>query len=176
MMRKAQAAKYLGIGTSTLERYMAQHRLPYRYEPGQRGNIVVFDERDLETFRAERARETATGKTKAAPSAPGEKGSISFRLEQHYWKKLEALGRQRGLSVHEAARWLVMMSLDNLQGDVIQGHFIELTDRLEELRIGLGRALATLMVNLPEGREEDRPRAAGEAREVIERAMGVSLT
>lgn len=172
MMRKEAAARYLGISLSTLERYMQQGKLPYRHERGRTRPIVVFDEDDLATFRAEREQ---AARAPSKPAAGAATGSISFRLEAHYWQRLEQEGRRRGLSPHETARWLVMMALEKLQVDVLEGHLVDLRQQVDELGRGLGRALAVVLVNLPEvdAAAAVEPR---EAQAAIERAMGLSLT
>jgi excisionase family DNA binding protein len=52
-MTKTEAAVYLGVSTRAVERYAATGKLASHYERGKTGQVLAFDESELERFKAE---------------------------------------------------------------------------------------------------------------------------
>jgi predicted transcriptional regulator len=52
-MNKQQAAEFLGVSVSALERYVQQGRISVKYEKGKTRSTANFDKTGLEAFRAE---------------------------------------------------------------------------------------------------------------------------
>ena len=50
MLTKKEAAKYLGVSTRTLERYVKSGKLGVRYEDSSNGEIALFDSEELNQF------------------------------------------------------------------------------------------------------------------------------
>lgn len=50
-MNKTEAAKFLGIGLRTLERYMTQNKVAFTRQRGKTGEAVVFEHSELERFK-----------------------------------------------------------------------------------------------------------------------------
>lgn len=51
-MTKAEAAEYLGCSVRQLERYTSENRIGVRYEKGRTRPTPVYDEGELQTFKA----------------------------------------------------------------------------------------------------------------------------
>lgn len=56
-MTKQEAAEFLGVSLRALERYTAQNRVAVRYEKGKTRSVLVYEESELERFKAEVERE-----------------------------------------------------------------------------------------------------------------------
>jgi excisionase family DNA binding protein len=52
-MNKKDAAEYLGVSERAVERYAHKGKLSVRLEKGQRGDVAVYDERELKLLRDE---------------------------------------------------------------------------------------------------------------------------
>ena len=52
-MTKKEAADFLGISPRTLERAVSNNRIAARYEKGKTSDVLVFDEAELERYKAE---------------------------------------------------------------------------------------------------------------------------
>lgn len=53
MLTKQQAAEFLGVTVRTLERYTQEGKLGGRYEKGKTRSVLVYDEEELQAFKAE---------------------------------------------------------------------------------------------------------------------------
>jgi excisionase family DNA binding protein len=53
-LTKQEAANLLGVTIRSIEGYVKKGRLSVAYTKGERGNIAVFDEQELEKLKAER--------------------------------------------------------------------------------------------------------------------------
>ena len=52
-MTKKEAADFLGISPRTLERAVSNNRIAARYEKGKTSDVLVFDEAELQRYKAE---------------------------------------------------------------------------------------------------------------------------
>jgi len=59
-MNKQEAAEFLGIGVRSLERYMSQGRIAYTRQRGKTGEVVVFEDSELQRFNPHSAPTTVT--------------------------------------------------------------------------------------------------------------------
>lgn len=66
MLTKQQAAEFLGVNVRTLERYTQEGKIGSRYEKGKTRSVVVYDEKELQAFKA--ALETTTYKPAVDPT------------------------------------------------------------------------------------------------------------
>ena len=53
MLTKQQAAEFLGVNVRTLERYTQEGKIGGRYEKGKTRSVLVYDEEELQAFKAE---------------------------------------------------------------------------------------------------------------------------
>ena len=53
MLTKQQAAEFLGVTVRTLERYTKEGKIGGRYEKGKTRFVMVYDEAELQLFKAE---------------------------------------------------------------------------------------------------------------------------
>jgi excisionase family DNA binding protein len=60
MLTKQQAAEFLGVNVRTLERYTQEGKIGGRYEKGKTRSVMIYDEDELQAFKA--AQETKTYK------------------------------------------------------------------------------------------------------------------
>lgn len=60
MLTKQQAAEFLGVNVRTLERYTQEGKIGGRYEKGKTRSVLIYDEEELQAFKA--AQETTTYK------------------------------------------------------------------------------------------------------------------
>jgi hypothetical protein len=58
-MSKKEVCAYLGKSARTVAGYMADGRLPFRYEPGPTGQQAMFDRSNVERFKGEMVTPTA---------------------------------------------------------------------------------------------------------------------
>lgn len=72
-MNKQEAAQFLDVSVRALERYTADNRIAARYEKGKTRSVLVYDESELERFKAEL--ESATHRPAIQKSAPGRAGA-----------------------------------------------------------------------------------------------------
>ena len=109
MLSRAEAARYLGTSVRTLDRYAESKRLPCHYEEGKTRPRKVFDESDLNAFKAERAAERA----RLLPDrrTPEAMGRVGFRLDPDDLRLLEQQATLRGESPGSYARHLVIVGL-----------------------------------------------------------------
>ena len=60
-MNKQDAAKFLNIGVRTLERYMSQRKIAYTRRRGKTGEVVSFEDWELQRFKEELYQPTHEG-------------------------------------------------------------------------------------------------------------------
>lgn len=68
-MNKTEAATFLGVSVRAIERYAAADKLPARYIRGKTGQILDFEQTDLERFKADLESPTAKGSSPTATSS-----------------------------------------------------------------------------------------------------------
>ena len=66
MLNKQQAAEFLGVNVRTLERYTQEGKIGGRYEKGKTRSVMVYDEKELQAFKA--AQSTKTYKPAVDPN------------------------------------------------------------------------------------------------------------
>ena len=66
MLTKQQAAEFLGVNVRTLERYTQEGKIGGRYEKGKTRSVLVYDEEELQAFKA--AQSTKTYKPAVDPN------------------------------------------------------------------------------------------------------------
>ena len=69
-MNKASAADFLGIGVRSLERYMFQNRIAYTRQRGKTGEVVVFEDSELQRFKEELYQPTNDGAVEVRQVSP----------------------------------------------------------------------------------------------------------
>ncbi len=91
MMKKQEAADYLGVKIRTLEYHVKQGNIGVRYEKGKTGDVAVFDETELRKLKARLEAERAP--THAIDTVPVE-GSESITAEPRSLMRLSDVPRQ----------------------------------------------------------------------------------
>jgi len=112
-MTKTEAAERLGVSQRTLERLCAKGKLKKGTIPGKTRPVVDFLEEEVERLRHELGREAET--LSAFRQAPS--GSIGFRLDAFYVRRLTQKADEHGLSPGEYAR---LALIRDLEGDAAQ--------------------------------------------------------
>ena len=111
-MERAQAAEYLGVSVSTLDRFASQGRLTRGRARRKTRPVTTFDEAELKRLKSELEQAGRTPRaTDPAPIKPSD--AIGFRLDPAYVARLKREGEKRGLSAGEYARTLVVKGLED---------------------------------------------------------------
>ncbi|MBX3110280.1 MAG: helix-turn-helix domain-containing protein [Fimbriimonadaceae bacterium] len=131
-MKKSEAAQFLGVSTRTVERLVAKGRLRPRREKGKTRPILVFDQAELSRVKKE-LQEVRPEEVFGRPNTLKPKDAVGFRIDPHYYKRLEEEGGKLGLSAGEYARRLVVRGL-------------EVGDELSALRKSLGHMFYLILV------------------------------
>ena len=85
--------------------------------------------------------------------------TVSFRLDDEYLAKLDAIGTKRGNSIHEQAREMLMALLDGDEAELMamRVQMEDLNNKFEIFRSGMADTMeAMLMMN---GASEEKARA-----------------
>lgn len=130
-VERLEAAEYLGVSLSTLDRLASQGRLTKGRSKRKTRPVTVFDEGELAQLKGE----LQSTKSLATPKPHGQAkipDGVGFRLDPYYVERLLAEGGKRGMSAGEYARTLVVRALED--------------DREE----GFRKELASLRTNLAE--------------------------
>ncbi len=69
-MNKREAAEFLGIGVRSLERYMSQNRIAYTRVRGKTGEVVIFEDSELQRFKDELYQPTHDGAVEVRQVSP----------------------------------------------------------------------------------------------------------
>jgi hypothetical protein len=153
MFSKREAADFLAVSVRSLERYTTQGRVHAHYRKGRGHPIPEYEEEDLLALKAGLEPALAPPSAKALLSSE----PLSFRLDEHYLKRLGEAGQKRGISAGAYARLLVIDALEEGEGERLRGDMAELR-RLVEL-IGEDLASATLALLVHGGNVEQEPEA-----------------
>jgi acetylglutamate synthase len=84
--------------------------------------------------------------------------TISFRLDTHYLLSLEQRATNASLSVHEAARQMVIERLEDAERHRVLEEVLALRTLLEKLRNDLAETLVTVLVEIGEVDEDESRR------------------
>ncbi|OJU62046.1 MAG: hypothetical protein BGO01_16775 [Armatimonadetes bacterium 55-13] len=110
-MERREAAEFLGVSLSTLDRLASQGRLTRGRGKGKTKPVTVFAREELERLKRELETEqpprTSPTSTSLKPT-----DSVGFRLDPYYVGRLRAEGAAVGLSAGEYARKLVVQALE----------------------------------------------------------------
>lgn len=137
-VERKEAAEFLGVSLSTLDRFASQGRLTRGRGKGKTKPVTVFAQEDLERLKKELETQQL-GRTFLSPETTRPTDSVGFRLDPYYVGRLQSEGAALGLSAGEYARKLVVQSLeDDRQGDFAK--------ELKALRDGLAQLFYTLLV------------------------------
>ncbi len=153
MFSKQEAADFLGVSKRTLERYASQGRVRAIYRKGRGHPVPEYEEEDLLSLKAGLEPALSPPPGKALPSSE----PLSFRLDEHYLKRLGEEGEKRGISAGAYARLLVIDALEEGERERLRGDVAELR-RLVVL-IGEDLASATLALLVHGGNVEQEPEA-----------------
>ena len=80
-MNKQQAADFLGISPRTLERAVKKSSVAARYEKGKTSDVLVFDEAELQRYKAEQEAPTHLPTVERASEAATSNGAPTNRME-----------------------------------------------------------------------------------------------
>ena len=72
--------------------------------------------------------------------------TIGFRVDASYLSKLERLAQQKGISIHEQARRLLLDALDNESQEEIKDGVKRTREEIEDLRLSVATAFEALLV------------------------------
>ena len=70
MLNKQQAAEFLGVNVRTLERYTQEGKIGGRYEKGKTRSVLVYDEEELQAFKAAQETKTYKPSVDSTPTNP----------------------------------------------------------------------------------------------------------
>lgn len=156
-IERREAAEFLGVSVSTLDRLASQGRLTRGRARRKTRPVTTFDESELKALKAELeiAKPSDVLKQRPTEKTPD---TIGFRLDAYYVARLKAEGEARGMSAGEFARSLVIQSLEN-------GREEKFANEVRLLREGLAHTFYTLLV-MKFGVSEE------EAREFVNTTIG----
>ncbi|RYG99221.1 MAG: hypothetical protein EON58_04700 [Alphaproteobacteria bacterium] len=129
-MQRREAAAYLGVSLSTLDRFASRGRLTRGRAKSKTKPVTVFDPAELESLKAELGQAKPTDIFRRVNSERPQ-DAIGFRLDPFYVERLKEEGARHGMSPGEYARRLVVRSLEDTA-----------TDRFREELHSLREALA----------------------------------
>lgn len=120
-MERAEAAAFLGVSVSTLDRFASQGRLTRGRAKRKTKPVTIFDRAELERLKGElgTTKPVALPARKSASKVPD---AVGFRLDPYYAGRLKAEGEQQGMSAGEYARRLVIRSLEETPTDRFAEH------------------------------------------------------
>lgn len=137
-MERAEAAAFLGVSTSTLDRLASQGKLTRGRARRKTRPVTIFDVDELTRLKDELA--TSARAVKAPlPAGRQSKDAIGFRLDPYYVQRLTDGGEELGLSAGEFARSLVIRGLEETS-------LHRFGDELEALRKSLSRMFFLILV------------------------------
>lgn len=110
-VERREAAEYLGVSVSTLDRLASQGKLSRGRARRKTRPVTTFDEEELQQLKAELS-EKARVKVVPATRQTKYPDGIGFRLDPYYVERLKNEGEQRGMSAGEYARSLVVRGLE----------------------------------------------------------------
>lgn len=90
-MNKEEAAEFLGCSLRTLERYMQQGKITFRYKKGKTRQVAVFDEQELERFREQLGQATIKPAVEPRQTPPQETHELATL--NHERSEVEQLAR-----------------------------------------------------------------------------------
>lgn len=112
-MNRQEAAHFLGVSVSTLDRLASKGQLSRGRARGKTRPRTDFDVGELERLKAHLEQ---AGRSKPpvelSPLAPPTSNAVGFRLDPHYIERLRSEGEQQQLSPGEYARKLVIQGLE----------------------------------------------------------------
>lgn len=146
-MERAQAAEFLGVSVSTLDRFASQGRLTRGRARRKTRPVTTFDEGELTRLKAELEQAGKAVKT-VVPEAGKPQDAVGFRLDPSYVERLKSEGAKRGMSVGEYARSLVVRGLEDTGAQ-------ELAEELKALRKGLSNMFYIILVQQFEATPEE---------------------
>jgi len=157
VMERHQAAEYLGVSVSTVDRLAAQGRLTKGRARRKTRPVTVFDESQVAELKKEIE---ASRQVKTTPSLkPPRKGdAIGFRLDPFYIERLMEAGKEAGQSPGEYARSLVIEALENDREERFR-------TEIKRLRENLAEVFYLILVNKMDSKRD-------QAEAIIDRLLG----
>lgn len=131
-VERVEAAEFLGVSVSTLDRFASQGRLTRGRARRKTRPVTTFDEGELSRLKAELA-ESGRAIRQAAPEPVKAQDAVGFRLDPSYVERLKCEGAKRGMSAGEYARRLVVRSLEDDGEERLQGELRALRENLAEM-------------------------------------------
>ena len=111
-VERAEAANYLGVSISTLDRFASQGRLTRGRAKRKTRPVTVFSEAELTKLKGE-LEEARPKEAFRRPNTDKLPEGVGFRLDPYYMGQLKKRGDDHGLSVGEYARKLVVQGIEN---------------------------------------------------------------
>lgn len=137
-MERQEAAEFLGVSISTLDRLASQGRLTRGRARRKTRPVTVYDPQELERLKAELATESREV-FRRLNTTEKPRDAVGFRLDPYYVKLLKQEGDKLGLSPGEYARRLVIRSLESTSED-------KFAQELAALRNGLSGMFYLILV------------------------------
>ena len=110
-IERVQAAEFLGVSVSTLDRLASQGRLTRGRARRKTRPVTVFEVAELTRLKAE-LEESGRAVRATLREAHKSQDAVGFRLDPFYVERLRAEGAAVGMSAGEYARRLVVQSLE----------------------------------------------------------------
>lgn len=131
-MERAEAAEFLGVSLSTLDRLASQGRLTRGRAKRKTRPVTVFDEEELRLLKEE-LQETKEPQVFLRQNTPKASGGVGFRLDPYYAERLVEEGRKRGVSAGEHARTLVIRALEDDREEAFRSELSRLRQNLAQM-------------------------------------------
>lgn len=132
-MERREAADFLGVSLSTLDRLAAQGRLTKGRARRKTRPVTVYDEGELQRLKSE-LEQQGSRTTTACPPATKPQDAVGFRLDPYYVAQLKAKGAPLGMSAGEYARKLVIQALEQEGMELIREELSALRRSLAETK------------------------------------------
>lgn len=153
-MERQEAADFLGVSVSTLDRLASKGRLTRGRARRKTRPVTVYDEDELRTLKSQLDQSRLAKPTPVA-EAVRPQDAIGFRLDPHYVRRLTEEGGRLGMSPGEYARRLVIRALETTPED-------RFAQELAALRNGLSGMFYLILVQ-KFGATEDEANAVVDA-------------
>jgi hypothetical protein len=170
-----QAAEFLGVSVSTIDRQASQGKLKRGRARGKTKPVTVFDRAELERLKVE-LQDSRSGTLKRHNPAAPPQDAVGFRLDPYYVTRLKEEGQKHGMSAGEFARHLVIQGIEGgrLRNDPSPDVQRIVATELAAFRKQLAADLGSFESRKPQGFTDNRKEVAQEVasvREALARAF-----
>ncbi len=132
-VERAEAAKYLGVSISTLDRFASKGRLTKGRAKRKTRPVTVFIEEELAKLKAELEEARPQEVFRRLNTTDRLPEGVGFRLDPYYIERLLAGGTERGVSAGEYARTLVIRALEDDREEGFKRELASLRNTLAEM-------------------------------------------